>query len=58
MMAHQDMIKLANDICPACGADLDTGYECNVCSKDYAQRSVEIERVRLLISKFTTNTEE
>jgi len=54
-MKHDDMLKLANDICPECGEDIDTGYECNGCGKDYVQLSGKIEKVRLTISKFTTS---
>ncbi len=54
-MTHADILKLADDICPECGKDLDTGYECNGCGKDYIHLSVEIEKLRLKIIKFTTS---
>jgi hypothetical protein len=53
-MTYEDMLKLVDDICPACDNDLDTGYECNGCGKDYIEISEEIEKLRLAISKFTT----
>jgi tRNA(Ile2) C34 agmatinyltransferase TiaS len=54
LMTYKDMLKLVDDICPACGNDLDTGYECNGCGKDYIEISEEIEKLRLAISKSMT----
>lgn len=29
-----DLLAVAQDQCPVCGGELDTGWECNDCGKD------------------------
>src|SRR3990167_9573184 len=41
-----DILHLMEDRCPECGAELDTGYECNGCGKDYIDRVDEITAAR------------
>ena len=35
--------RVKNDACPVCGGELDTGWECNVCGRDWREMALSPE---------------